>query len=343
MRSGGLTGSGAMRLAVCGVAALCVLGASSPARVLAFLSEQLGGSGVHPRLLLDAQRVASLREALPTTHRFLWERYLQDLPRMVAVARREAPVGDVRYEGDLVPELAFAWLMTGREDLLDVAKAQLLRLTRDEAWNSNESLIYLSNAAALAFATAALRGEDERAPAWLATAGAFFDKTFSVLPADGSSLEGYAYAGYGGEHLLLYALLGRELLGRDDTNNPWVRHFAEYLLHGLLPRRTAEEWAMTFGDAPRRGWTSTAQHLFTLARLNRDGAPQWMAREVLSLRAAGLGSWGWLILLAYDPTLPPAQPSTFPTFKRFPEIDQVMMRSSWTDGDATLVGFITPA
>src|SRR3972149_7117313 len=62
---------------------------------------------------------------------------------MVAVARREAPVGDVRYEGDLVPELAFAWLITGREDLLDVAKAQLLRLTRDEAWGSNEGLIYL--------------------------------------------------------------------------------------------------------------------------------------------------------------------------------------------------------
>src|SRR3972149_817229 len=138
---------------------------------------------------------------------------------MVAVARREAPVGDVRYEGDLVPELGFAGLLTGRGGLLPPAKAQ--------------------------------------APPPPRPAGPFSDKPSPALPADGSSLEGYAYAGYGGEHLLLYTLLGRELLGRDDTNNPWVRHFAENLLHGLLPRRTAEEWAMTFGDAPRRARGST--------------------------------------------------------------------------------------
>ena len=46
-----------------------------------------------------------------------------------------------------------------------------------------------------------------------------------------------------------------------------------------------------------------------------------------------------MMLLAYDPTVPPADPATFPTFARFPEIDQVMMRSSWTDPEATLVGF----
>jgi hypothetical protein len=82
----------------------------------------------HPRLLLDPARVAELRARLGTTHRFLWERHRQDLPRMVAVSKREAPLDDARYDGDLVPELAFAWLMTGRRDLLDVARAQLLRL-----------------------------------------------------------------------------------------------------------------------------------------------------------------------------------------------------------------------
>ena len=187
---------------------------------------------------------------------------------MVAVSKREAPLEDARYDGDLVPELAFAWLMTGREDLLDVAKAQLLRLATDEEWSSNEDLAYLvpaplhprhrprlrlalrgphpggardrgrrglsreaaaqhrritgervwwrnqyfqnhshSNTAALAFAAAALWGEDPRAPEWERTTARFFERTFAVLPEDGSSLEGYAYAGYGGEYLLLYALL----------------------------------------------------------------------------------------------------------------------------------------
>jgi len=323
-------------------------------RAVAFVARRVGPRAPavrdgHPRLLLDTARVAELREHLDTTHRFLWERYLQDLPRMVAVSKREAPLEDVRYDGDLVPELAFAWLMTGRRDLLDVAKAQLLRLATDEAWSSDEDLAYLvpghyilgmalgydwlyealapaeratvagrlgreagaqfgritrerawwrnqyfqnhshSNTAALAFAAAALWGEDERAPEWERATARFFEQTFAVLPADGSSLEGYAYAGYGGEYLLLYALLARDLLGEDYTDGPSVRHFREYLLHGLLPRRTADEWAMTFGDAPRRGWTSTAQHLFTLARLHRDAAAQWMAGEAVGLRPTGLG------------------------------------------------------
>jgi acetyl esterase/lipase len=368
-------------------------------RAVAFLAGRLGAPRAHPRLLLDPSRAAELRARLDTTHRFLWQRYLQDLPRMVAVSKREVPLEDARYDGDLVPELAFAWLMTGRADLLAAAKAQLSRLALDEAWSSNEDLVYLvpghyilgmalgydwlhgaltagereavaarlgreaaaqhrriteervwwrnqyfqnhshSNTAALAVAAAALWGEDNRAPAWLATAEAFFDHTFSVLPADGSSLEGYAYAGYGGEYLLLYALLERDLFGKDETGRPWLRHFSEYLLHGLLPRRGPEEWAMTFGDAPRRGWTSTAQHLFTLARIHRDGAAEWTARETLGLREKGLGSRGWMMLLGYDPTVAPADPASFPTFARFPEIDQVMMRSSWTDPDATLVGF----
>lgn len=373
-------------------------------RAVAFVARRVGAAlpavrAGHPRLLLDPARVAELRAGLGTTHRFLWERYLQDLPRMVAVSKREAPLEDARYDGDLVPELAFAWLMTGRRDLLDIGKAQLLRLATDEAWSSDEDLAYLvpghtilgmalgydwlydvltpaeratvagrlgreaeaqfgritrerawwrnqyfqnhshSNTAALAFAAAALSGEDPRAPEWERTTARFFEQTFAVLPADGSSLEGYAYAGYGGEYLLLYALLARDLLGEDYTHRPWAHHFPEYLLHGLLPRRTADEWAMTFGDAPRRGWTSTAQHLFTLARLHRDGAAQWMARETVGLRPTGLGSRGFMMLLAYDPTVPPADPATFPTFARFPEIEQVLMRSSWTDPDATLVGF----
>jgi acetyl esterase/lipase len=373
-------------------------------RVVAFLGERVSRPigalvGAHPRLLLDRRRVESLRAALATTHRFLWERYEQDVPRMVAVSKREVPLGDTRYDGDLIAELAFAWLMTGREDLRAVAKAQLLRIATGPDWASDESLIYLvpghyitglalgydwlhaaltpteratvterlgreaeaqygritrervwwrnqyfqnhshSNTAALAFAAAALWGENPHAPEWLGVAERFFAKTFAVQPEDGSSVEGYAYAGYGGEYLLLYALLARDLFGTDETGRPWVRHFPDYLLQGLLPRRTADEWAMTFGDSPRRGWSSTAHHLFTIARLHRDRRAQWMARETLGLREKGLGSHGWMMLLLYDPTLAPADPTSFPTFARFPEIDQVMMRSSWTDPDATLVGF----
>ena len=353
----------------------------------------------HPRLLLDRQRLLSLRTEILNTRRFLWERYQQDIPRMVGIADGSIKLDDIRYEGDLVPDLAFAWLMTSNQDLLREAKHQLLKLTSESQWDSEESLAYLvpshflfgialgydwlfseltpkeksqvasrlgkeaerqfqaitsgriwwrnqyfqnhshSNTCGLAFAAAALYGEDDRAASWLKVCDDFFQKVFENLPKDGGSLEGYAYAGYGGEYLLKYAMLAKELLGKDYTGCPWMQNFATYLLHGLLPYRTAKEWAMTFGDAPRRGWTSTAQHLFLLAGLYRDPAAQWMGNRVIGLSETGLGSHGWMMLIYYDPTLKTADPAEFPTFMHFSEIDQVMMRSSWTDPEAMLIGF----
>jgi len=359
----------------------------------------LAAAGTHPHLLLTPQRLEALRAASSTTHRFLWDRYLQDLPQMKGSARGEIPVEDPRYQGDLIPDLSFAWLMTGDRDTLNLARKQLLKLTDKSQWASDESLAYLvpshflfgiaigydwlypelteaerhrveaflgeqaeelsrsatngriwwrnqyfqnhsySNTCGLAFAAAALSDVDPRAKTWRAYSDTFFARVFSLMPTDGGSLEGYAYAGYGGEYLIKYALLAREVLGKDYTQTPWMKHFASYLVQGLLPARNADEWAMTYGDAPRRGWTSTAQHLFVLARLNRDPAAQWMAKTTLALEPKGLGSHGWMMMIYYDPTVPTADPASLPTFQAFREIGQTMMRSSWTDPEAMLVGF----
>ena len=353
----------------------------------------------HPRLLLNPKRIASLHLNLTSSHAFIWNRYLQDLPLMMAVSKRDEPLEDERYDGDLIIELAFAWLMTGRGDLKDIAKKQLLRIASDETWATDEGLIYLvpahyiqglalgydwmypalsptertivaerlgreaanqqyritndriwwstqflqnhgqSNMASLAFAAAALTGEDKRAGEWRATTDKFFEQVFALLPKDGSSVEGYAYAGYGMEYVLNYLLLARDAYGIDYSGSQAVKNFTDYLLHGLLPKRIEQEWAMTFGDAPRRGWTSTAQHLFTIARLHKNTTAQWMAMETLRLYKKGLGSHGWMMMLGYDPTIIPAKPATFSTYKYFNEIDQVMMRSSWTDSNATMIGF----
>ncbi len=355
--------------------------------------------GIHPRLLLTKAKVKELRAALKTTHRPLWDRYLQDLPRMIGVSRRTRPLGDVRYDGDLAVELAFAWLMTGEDSLLQIAKEHVLRLTDPASWEAPGELLYLigshflmgislaydwlypaltqeersqiasclgreartqyesivkgriwwrnqyfqnhshSNYCGLAFAAAALYGEDDRAAEWLVVCDEFFQKIFTVMPADGSSVEGYAYAGYGGEYILKYAMLARELLGKDYTENSWMKNYTDYMVQGLLPLCSADKWAMTFGDGPHRGWTSTAQHLFLLASLYRNSSAQWMAEFTVALRDKGLGSHGWMMLLYYDPKVGEADPAAFPTLKYFPEIGQVMMRSAWDDTSATLVGF----
>jgi len=78
---------------------------------------------IHPRLLLNPNRINEIRSSIGTTHAFFWNRYLQDLPRMVSVSKRELPLEEgARYEGDLTIEIAFAWLITGREDLRDIEK-----------------------------------------------------------------------------------------------------------------------------------------------------------------------------------------------------------------------------
>jgi hypothetical protein len=354
--------------------------------------------GLHPKLLLTESRSAELKPALHTTHRWLWERYQQDLPSMVATARSTDPPNDVRYLGDLATELAFAWRMTGEDSLYLIARDHLLRLTDPSSWKAPGSLIYLigshflmgislsydwlypkltpaeraqvaeclgreaqaqyesivtgriwwrnqyyqnhshSNYCGLAFAAAALWGEDDRAREWMSVCEIFFDKLLQVLPEDGSSVEGYAYAGYGAEYVLNYSAMASDLLGKDYTGSPWMQNLAGYLIHGLLPYRTANIWAMTFGDGPQRGWTSTAQHLFYLASVYGDGRAQWMGRETVKLRKSGLGSQGWMMIAFYDPAVAETPPSGFPTSAYFPEIGQVMMRSAWDDTSGTLVG-----
>lgn len=353
----------------------------------------------HPRLMLNPERIATIRAGLSTTHSFLWKRYLQDLPHMISVSKREVPIEDERYDGDLIIELAFAWLITNRDDLKEIAKTQLLRLAADEEWATNQDLVYLvpahyiqglalgydwlfsvltpsertlvserlgseaakqhhrimqervwwstqflqnhghSNNASLAFAAAALNGEDERASEWRVTTDDFFSHVFKLLPKDGASVEGYAYSGYGMEYILNYLVLARDEYGLDYTQNESIKKFSDYLIQGLLPKRNEHDWAMTFGDGPRRGWSSTAQHLFTLANLHQNGAAQWMAEETINLKKEGIGSHGWMMMLAYDPSIIPINPASLPTFKYFSEMDQVMMRSSWTDSNATLIGF----
>ena len=389
-----------LTMLVCLAAAACGTNDNPPASGNTAAERRLESlAGTHPRLFLSPATVEQLRPALGTTHRWLWERFQQDLPRMVKISRREIPLEDVRYDGDLAAELAFAWLMTQEDSLLEIARQQVLRLTDPASWKAPGSLVYLigshflmgislaydwlypvltdqersqiaeclsreaqaqyesivhgriwwrnqyfqnhshSNYCGLAFAAAALFGEDERAVQWLSVCEEFFDKIFQIMPQDGSSVEGYAYAGYGGEYILKYAMLARDHLGRDYTGSPWMKNYASYMLHGLLPVGTAGKWAMTFGDGPHRGWTSTAQHLFLLASLYHDSTAQWMGEYTLGLQQKGLGSQGWMMLLFYNPRIGRARPAIFPTFKFFPEVGQVMARSAWEDTSATLVGF----
>ena len=69
--------------------------------------------GVHPRLLITEEQGKKLARVLETTHNWLWERYLEDLPGKLAQAH-QLPDDLGRGHGELAADLAFAWRMTGK-------------------------------------------------------------------------------------------------------------------------------------------------------------------------------------------------------------------------------------
>lgn len=352
---------------------------------------------MHPRLLLTSGEQERLRSSLATTHKFLWDRYLQDLPGRLEAAGR--PFGDDLNRGHagIAPELAFAWAMTGSDEHYRAARDYLLRLADGPEWDPVNDLVHghllqgialaydilyqsmtpderakvaarlgreceaqysrmttgqvwyrnqyfqnhaHSNFCGLAYAACALYGEHPEAPKWLALCEEFFETVFEVMPPDGGSLEGLSYGSYALEFICRYAELAKSLLARDYyPRSDYLRNSPDYLIHSLLPVLKHDEWAITFGDAPRHSnWHGPEPMLFLLATRYGNGAAQWLGRTLIELEPEGLASAGWWALFWYDPTVRPAAPAAFPTFHHLTDIDQVMMRSSWTDPMGTLIG-----
>jgi len=357
--------------------------------------EQMKNS--HPRIILTAEKLETLRPVLGTTHKWLWDRYLQEMPSMLERASAPLPEDLDRGHAGLAPDLAFAWVMTAEDSHFQAAKEYLLGLARGAEWDPANDLVHghllqgialaydwlyqsmspeerslvarrlgkeaeaeyqritagrvwyrnqyfqnhgISNFCGLAYAACALYGEDERAPGWLKICEDFFSVVFSTLPADGTSLEGLSYGAYDFEFIDRYAELALGLLGKNFYDARGLKEMPKWFLHSLLPAHTGDEWAMTFGDAPRHAnWHGPEPQLFLAASKYNDTAAQWLGKHLINLEEKGLGGASFWAILWYDPKVPEADPAEFPTFHHFNENDQVMMRSSWTDPSAMLVGF----
>ena len=111
---------------------------------LAPLPEPLAAvRGVHPRLYLTASRFASLRRAIETTHKPMWDevraladRYVRAGPR--TYIRDDGHSGDEqlwqRGVGNAMPTLAMAYRLTDDARYLDAARAWALASCAYETW-----------------------------------------------------------------------------------------------------------------------------------------------------------------------------------------------------------------
>jgi len=226
-----------------------------------------------------------------------------------------------------------------RNCLAREAQRQFLASTEQRGWWRNQ---YLQNhghvnLCGLAYAAAALYGEDERAEQWLSLADAFFSRTFEVSNPDGVSIEGLSYGAYALEFCLRYADLARQALGKDYYGCPWLKRFPLYIAHSTLPVMTRHEWAMTFGDSPRAANSHLPTHsMARIAAEYRDPIAQGACRMLQDLHG-GLGRDPWQTVLWYDPSVPAVGREDLPTFHHFSDVGQVMMRTDWSS-DAMLVG-----
>ncbi len=222
----------------------------------------------------------------------------------------------------------------------DEAEAQYRQITRNRAWYRTQ---YLQNHAhvnytGMAYAAVALYGEDARAQKWLAACEEFFPRVFELSPSDGGSIEGLSYGNYAMEFCLLYAELARSALGKDYYSSQWIENYPRFVLHSMLPVRTEQEWAMTFGDSPRHGNShGPEQMLYLIASRLNDPSAQWLANHLIALNDSGLASASWWPLLWYDPNVGESSPASFAPLHRFNEIGQVVTRTAWQDTAATMI------
>lgn len=193
------------------------------------------------------------------------------------------------------------------------------------------------NFCGLAFAAAALYGEDARAPQWLKLSDDFFTETFRWSNPDGTSLEGLSYGVYALEFCLRYAELAKQVEGVDYSHSLWLANMPLYVLHSTLPVMSRNEWAMDFGDSPRTGNSHLPTHSMAwIAGQLQDPVAQGVGLMLRELHG-DLGNDSWQTLLWYDAKVPATDRSQMPTFHEFADTGQVIMRTDWS-ADAMLVG-----
>ncbi len=127
------------------------------------------------------------------------------------------------------------------------------------------------NFCGLAFAAAALYGEDPRAGQWLRLADEFFAETFRWSNPDGTSIEGLSYGVYALEFCLRYAELAGQVHGVDYSHCPWFANMPLFVLYSTLPVLQRNEWAMDFADSPRSGNSHLPVHSMAQDRGNVAG------------------------------------------------------------------------
>lgn len=182
---------------------------------------------------------------------------------------------------------------------------------------------------------------------WTKRARESMQTALELMPADGSDHEGVVYWRYGVPWLALYADLVQWCEGLDLwQSSDFLRNTFGWRLQQCAPgfQENADH-----GDChDRRSGHSVALYA-KLASVYRIGQAQWLANRVARQHfwreayasgvKPGIMPEAYLELLWHDPSVQPVDPTTTtPITAYFPDLGQIVARTSWDD-DATFVSF----
>lgn len=210
-------------------------------------------------------------------------------------------------------------------------------------WSSS----YWQNHNWICYAGLATAGQVLGCQEWVDRARMNFDTVLPLLATDGSDCEGVVYWRYGVPWLAIYIDLVERTTGENLWQEcPFLGNAITWRLHQSTP---GFEEHLGLGDChDRRSGHSVALY-HRLAAAYRDGRAAWLAdlvagkpfwREAYASGVKpGVMAEAFLELLWYDRSVRPRPPDDVPVTAHFPDLGQVVTRTSWTDPDATVVSF----
>lgn len=98
--------------------------------------------GVHPRLLLNEEKIETLRNKIKTTHKEIWEVVKEKADILI----KESPPSDYNRQGDMrsagrgIPWQALAYVMTENPVYLEGARKWMMAVCSYPNWENNRSL-----------------------------------------------------------------------------------------------------------------------------------------------------------------------------------------------------------
>jgi hypothetical protein len=331
--------------------------------------------GVHPRLYLDAEKIAGLKIRLNQPP---WDRFFKqvvvgaDNGSLLHAALAWLLTGEGRHR-DLALEktvkmvhdgnsgaweelhilaMAYDWLFHDMDEpLRDMIRKKLDREARAHYHQLALHEVYAANtygwnialhtfmqSAVPAFA---LYGDVPHTAPWLRFVLEKMRVFTAALGPDGVSPEGICYGGFFDDCYVRVAALVRERLGWDPfSDNPHMRALPLFYRFSNLPARSrqAGNVHLHFGDSIRSNWYGPDFFLRYLAGVYRDPVAQATADD---LSADGLSApeGSFFNLLWHDDSVPAVAPPDLPARHHFKDKGLVVLRSGW-DGEESVFGFL---